>query len=146
MAWRTPTEDDLVATLSQAEVDSFRRSTGGLDPVGALLRRTSALFRGAIRTGGRARLSPVDTEIPESVVSKAMDYAAFDVLKRQNREIIKDRRDARRDAEEFMRRLERGDFEPESYGETDEAAVGKSAAQLISSSPQRVTPLGLEGF
>ena len=146
MAWRTPTEDDLVATLSQAEVDGYRRSAGGSDPVGLLLRRTSALFRGAIRTGGRARLSPIETEIPESAISKAMDYAAYDVLKRQSREVVEDRRRARGEAEEFMRRLEKGDFEPESYGEVDEAAVGKSAAQLISSSHQRVTPFGLEGF
>jgi len=146
MAWRTPTEDDLVATLSQAEVDSYRRSAGGSDPVGLLLRRTAALFRGAIRTGGRARLSPVETEIPESAISKAMDYAAYDVLKRQNREVVEDRRRARGEAEEFMKRLEKGDFEPESYGEANDEAVGKSAAQLVSASPVRVTPMGLEGF
>lgn len=146
MAWRTPSEDDLCATLSQTEIDAYRRSTGGTDPVGALLLRTSALFRGAIRTGGRARLSPVETEIPESAISKAMDYAAYDMLKRQDREVVQDRRDARRDAEEFMRRLEKGDFEVESWGESESEAVGKSPAQLVSTSPQRVTPLGLEGF
>lgn len=143
--WREPTEGDLCATISQPEIDAYGRSVGD-GAVAALLRRTAALFRGAIRTGGRARLSPQPYGLPESVISKAMDYAAFDVLKRQNRAVIEDRRKARDEAEEFLRRLERGEYEPEGWDEPENADAGHSAAQLVGVAPNRVTPEGLMGY
>ena len=83
MAWRKPTSDDLAARLSDMEIEAFRTSfTGEGDPVEMLLGDTAALFRGAIRTGGRSRMSPVAGTLPEAAISKAMDYAVFDVLKR----------------------------------------------------------------
>ena len=147
MAWRLTTSDDLAATLSDMEIEAFRTSwTGDGDPIELLLSRTAALFRAAIRTGGRAKLSRIAYALPEAVISKAMDYAAFDVLKRLDVAINEDRRRARTDAEELLKRLEKGDFEVESDGETDSDNVGRSAAQLISAAPPRVTPQGLNGF
>ena len=46
--WRTVSETDLAATLSQAEIDAYRASgpIDGSDRVGALLERTVATVRG----------------------------------------------------------------------------------------------------
>lgn len=60
MSWRTPTEADLVATISQKEIDAYKRSvsdTDSADPVGILIQRTAEFVRGFIRTGGVA-MSP----------------------------------------------------------------------------------------
>ena len=145
--WRKTTYDDLAATLSDMELQSYRTSFAGEgDPIELLLNRTAALFRAAIRTGGLSRLSRVQYSIPESVISKAMDYAAFDVLKRLDAPINEDRRRARTDAEDLLKRLEDAKFEVESDGETDADNVGRHAAELVSVAPNRVTPRGLEGF
>lgn len=147
MAWRITTSDDLAATLSDMEIEGFRTSwTGDGDPIELLLNRTAALFRGAIRTGGRVKMAKLPYSLPESVISKAMDYAAFDVLKRLDVAINEDRRRARTDAEDLLKRLEKGEYEPESDGEEDADNVGRNAAQLISVAPPRVTPQGLNGF
>lgn len=145
--WRIATSDDLAATLSDQEIEAFRTSyTGDGDPVEILLNRTASMFRAAIRTGGRARMSRIPYAIPEAVISKAMDYAAFDVLKRLDITINEDRRKAREEAEDLLKRLERGEFEVESDGETDADNVGRHAAQLVSVAPNRITPHGLNGF
>ena len=114
MAWRPTTSDDLAARLSDMEIEAFRTSwTGEGDPVELLLGDTAALFRGAIRSGGRSRMSTVEGTLPAAVISKAMDYAAFDVLKRLDVTINEDRRRARQDAEDFLKRLEEGKYEVE---------------------------------
>ena len=48
MGWRAVDENDLAATLSQREIDAFRRSGGvdGSDPMVRLLSRTVAFVRG----------------------------------------------------------------------------------------------------
>ena len=145
--WRVATSDDLAATLSDQEIEAYRTSfTGEAEPIELLLNRTAAMFRAAIRTGGRARMSRIPYAIPESVISKAMDYAAFDVLKRLDIAINDDRRKAREEAEDLLKRLERGEFEVESDGETDADNVGRHAAQLVSVAPNRITPNGLNGY
>ena len=145
--WRETTQDDLAVTLSDQEIEAYRTSfTGEADPTGLLLNRTAAMFRAAIRTGGRARMSRIPYAIPEAVISKAMDYAAFDVLKRLDIAINEDRRRAREEAEDFLKRLEKGDFEVESDGETDADSVGRHAAQLVHVAPNRVTAHGLNGY
>ncbi len=145
--WRIATSDDLAATTSDMEIEAFRTSyTGEGDPVQQLLNRTAARFRAAIRTGGRARMSKIPYAIPESVISPAMDYAAFDVLKRLDIVPNEARTKARTDAQELLKRLEEGTFEVESDGETDADNVGRNAAQLVSVAPPRITPNGLNGY
>ena len=109
------------------------------------IRRKSQL-RAAIRTGGRSRMSREEYALPESVISKAMDYAVYDILKRLDRVPNEARNRARERAEEFLRRLEEGKVEVENFGETDADNVGRNAAQLIKVAPNRVTPRGLEGY
>lgn len=97
MAWITPTQDDLTATLSAEEVDAFGGSAGFSDAVGAILARTSSFVRGFVRAG-RTRLAQDAGAIPPSLLAPAMDYAAYDLLKRLNVPVSEDRRRARQDA------------------------------------------------
>ena len=79
--WRTVSETDLAATIAQGEIDAFRASgpVDGSDRVAALLDRTVATVRGWISCNGSVRLGPLGT-LPLSLISPAMDYAAFDLL------------------------------------------------------------------
>lgn len=145
--WRRPDNDDLVATLSQKEIDAFRASAGfAADPIERLLTRTAAMVRGYIRSGGKCALSPNEGEIPESTISKAMDYAAFDVLKRLNLKPNEARTQARTAAEEFFRRIEDGKIIPESYGASEDKPTGGPCAVVIRNARARVDAKRLEGL
>ena len=145
--WRKMTANDVAATLSQREVDGYQRSGGdNLNPLGTLIERTTARVRLSIRSNGRVRMSPDAATLPLSLISPACDYMAFDILKRLDVEVGGDRRRARQQAIDLFDRIERGEVTPEGWDEPETQDTGHSAALLISSSPQRVTPLGLEGF
>ena len=145
--WRAITANDVAATLSQREVDGYQRSGGdNLNPLGTLIERTTARVRLSVRSNGRVRMSPDAATLPLSLISPACDYMAFDILKRLDVEVGEDRRRARQQAIDLFDRIERGEVTPEGWDEPETQDTGHSAAQLISSSPQRVTPRGLEGF
>lgn len=145
--WRAITADDVAATLSQREVDGYQRSGGdNPNPLGTLIGRTTARVRLSVRSNGRVRMSDDAALVPLSLISSACDYMAFDILKRLDVEVGEDRRRARQQAIDLFDRIERGDVTPEGWDEPETQDTGHSAAQLISSSPQRVTPIGLEGF
>ena len=146
--WRRIEEADMVATLSQRETDAYQSSSqfASIPPLPRLIARTTARFRLAIRSNGRVRMSADSSLLPESLISAACDYMAFDILKRIDVEVGEDRRRARQQAIELLDRVERGEVTPEGWDEPETQDTGHSAAQLISSSPQRVTPRGLEGF
>ena len=128
MAWRRPTVSDLAATLSQKEMDAYRQSAGfdGADPCDRLVGRTCAMVRGYCQAG-RVKLSGAAEEIPESLVSPAMDYAAYDVLKRLPVPVGEDRRRARDQALELFQAVASGDFVPEP---PDEEAPGSTTAAM----------------
>lgn len=145
--WRKPTADDLAATLSQKEIDAFRRSASfDADPVEALLRRTTALVRGYIRSNGNVRAAPDERTMPESCISPAMDYAAYDILKRMNVVVNESRQKARDDALEFFRDIVAGKFNPESYGADETEATGGACAVVINNARPRVDAHKLEGL
>ena len=130
MAWRTLKKADLAATLSQKEIDAYQQSAapsgGRADPVADLLGRTAEMVRGYCRANRSLRVSPVPGTIPESLVSPAMDYAAFDVLKRMPTPISEPRQKARDAAVALFERVADGDFTPEDAedaGETPASAV-----------------------
>lgn len=146
--WRTVDENDLAATLSQQEVDAYRRSASldGSDPVARLLSRTAALVRGYIATNGKvARMGPSGT-LPESLVSPAMDYAAFDVLKRVNVPVNEDRRRARERAEDLFRDVAQGKYTPEADGADDAASTDGPAIEVVATVRDRVSAAKLEGL
>ena len=124
MAWRKPTLADIAATLSQRELDAYRQSSdfGGADPVESLLSRTAEMVRSYCRANGEAAVSPVAGEIPESLVSPAMDYAAYDILKRLPINIGEDRRKARDQAIDIFKAVASNDISPEPYDGDDPEA------------------------
>jgi hypothetical protein len=122
MAWRAPTTADLIATLSKAEVDAFNQSVpSGTSPLPSadLVARTASFVRGFIRRNHHVRLGPAGT-LPEGLISPAMDYAAFDVLKRLPVEVGAARVKAREEALLLFDDVAADKVTPEYFGE-DEA-------------------------
>lgn len=148
MGWRTVDETDLAATISQDEIDAYRASgpVDGSDLVARLLSRTVAMVRGYIATNGKvARMGPSGT-LPESLISPAMDYAAAEILKRQNVELNEDRRKARERAEDLFRDVASGKYTPESDDADDTASTDGPAIEVVSTVRDRVTAAKLEGL
>lgn len=147
MAWRTVDARDLAATLSQTEIDAFRRSVpaGGGDPVARLLSRTAAMVRGYVASNGKVAMGPSGT-LPESLVNAAMDYAAADVLKRLDTPMNEDRRRARQRAEELFEKVARGEYTPESEGAGEADATGGPAIEVVATGRERVSGAKLEGL
>ena len=128
--WRTVDETDLAATVSQGEIDAFRADgpTDGSDRVARLLERTVAAVRGWISCNGAVRMCPSPGTIPQSLVSPAMDYAAFDVLKSIDVPVNDDRRRARERAEQLFEKIATGEMSCESYTENGTIDEGKRPA------------------
>lgn len=117
--WRKVDEADLAATLSQGEIDAFRADgpLDGSDRVAQLLGRTVDAVRGWISCNGAVRMCPTAGTIPQSLVSPAMDYAAFDLLKSLAVPVNEDRRRARERAEVLFEKIATGAMSCESYME-----------------------------
>ena len=117
--WRTVSETDLAVTLSQAEVDAYRAGgpIDGSDRVEALLQRTVSTVRGWISCNGSVRMCPQPGTLPLSLISPAMDYAAFDLLKSQDMDVNETRTRARERAEQLFEKISTCVFKPESYSE-----------------------------
>lgn len=130
MAWRTLTEPDLAATLSQRELDAFRRSASadGADPVADLLSRTAEMARGFCRANRSVRVPAGAGLVPAMLVSACCDYAAYDVLKRLPTPVGEDRRRARDQALELFKAVASGDVTPDPADEADDAAAAGSPA------------------
>lgn len=127
--WRTVSETDLAATIAQSEIDAFRASgpVDGSDRVAALLDRSVATVRGWISCNGSVRMGPLGT-LPLSLISPAMDYAAFDLLKSKAAVVNETRTKAREHAEQLFEKIATGAFSPESYSETGEVDEDKRPA------------------
>ena len=147
MAWNRPTLEDLASKLSVKEGTAFSASADYQgEPVRNILDMTADVFRDALRTNGRVRLSPVEHSIPGGCLSYAMDYALYDVLTRLDKPVNEDRRRKREAAEKYLEKVAKGDLTPESYGEEDTEVTGGPAAQLVGVAPNRVTAHGLQGY
>ena len=147
MAWRKPTEADIVATLSREELEAFKTDAGlTSDPVELLCRRAAALVRDYLRTNGNVRMSPSEGDIPESCISPAMDYLAVDILKRIDINPSDARRDARREAVSYFDKIASGKLTVESYGGAADDKTGGACAVVINNARPHVTSLKLEGL
>jgi hypothetical protein len=121
MSWRKPDIDDIYATLTKDEVEIYRTSANWTeDPIKRLLTRSVGVARGYLKANGRVRMSPDAVSLPESCISPAMDYLAFDILKRLGVKISDDRRDARRQAIAFFEKIASGEMSVEDYGESED--------------------------
>lgn len=122
--WRKPNLQDLSATLSEKEIEAYRNSINSevADPVEDLLFRGASFVRGFCRANRAIKLSPLECEIPESLVSPLCDYVAYDVLKRLPLAINEDRKQARENALALFKDVASGNLIPESY-ETNEESI-----------------------
>ena len=140
MAWRAPTTADLIATLSKAEVDAFNQSaaTGSTTTASAdLCARAASLVRAYIRRNRHVRLGPAGT-IPEGLISPAMDYAAFDVLKRLPVEVGAARVKAREEALLLFEDIAANKVTPESYGDEEDGTIEEAFPAWTPPPPLRV--------
>ena len=90
MGWRKPGERDLTAKLNQRELAEFKKFpdfASAANPAEDILEQTAEFVRGFCRRNKQVAISPARAEIPESLMSPAMDIAAFDILKRINTNI-----------------------------------------------------------
>jgi len=144
MAWRAPTTADLAATLSQAEVDAFDQSVptpaqgeSAMSPSADLVARTASFVRGFVRRNHRVRLGPAGT-LPEGLISPAMDYAAFDVLKRLPVEVGAARVKAREEALLLFEDVAANKVTPESYLDEEDGAVEEAFPAFAAPPPVRI--------
>lgn len=124
MAWRKPTARDLVAKLNEKELLAFKQHPDFrslADPASDILEQTAEMVRGFCRSNKQVRMSTEPATIPESLMSAAMDIAAYDVLKRIAVPISEARQRAWEKALELLEKAAQGAFIPESdvEGESD---------------------------
>lgn len=120
--WRKVHEADLNSSLSQTEIDAFRRSAIEVDPIVSLVTSTVAYVRGIIRSAPtRVKLHPDETYLPESLIIPAMDLARFNVLTRANVVVNESRTKAYERANQLLDDVRAGRFIPESATESEES-------------------------
>lgn len=122
MAWRRPELRDIAAKLNQQELDAFRRSPdfgSAADPVADILELTAESVRGFCRTNKQVRMCPEAATIPEGLMTFAMDFAAYDVLKRISVAPNEARKAAWEKAHEMLQAVAEGRFVPESWQGAD---------------------------
>lgn len=143
MAWRKPTQEDLVARLSQTEISAFARaSTFETDAAEGVLAQTAAFARDAMRSGGRCRLSPTDGEIPDGLFRPVLAIAILDLLNRFNVHPTEARREAARAAEDYLKEIAAGRIVPESF-DAEGGEEAKSAGPMADEGPVRTLGGGL---
>ena len=154
MAWRKPTQEDLVARLSQTEISAFARastfetdafaSQSGFtaDTVDGILAQSAAFARDAIRSGGRCRLSPVDGTIPEGLFRPVLAIAVVDLLNRFSIAPTDARREAAKAAEDHLKDIAAGRIVPESF-DAEGGEEAKSAGPMADEGPVRTLGGGL---
>lgn len=148
MAWRIPTTEDLTSVLSLTEIETYSRGAASLDadPVPRILANTADLVRSYCRSHGNVALSPVAGTIPEGLIGPAMDYAAYNLLKRFPLKITETRTSARDAAIRIFQDVAEGKLTPESYGAAADTPSGQVAVEVAVSSRRRVTSEKLEGL
>ena len=143
MAWRKPTRDDLTARLSADETDAFSSSSGfSPDVADGVLAQAAAFARDAVRSGGRARLSPEDGSIPDGLFRPVLAIAVLDLLNRFSIPPSDARRDAAKAAEAYLAEIASGKIVPESYA-ADDAEEAKGAGPDADDGPPRTLGGGL---
>ena len=143
MAWRKPTRDDLTARLSAEETDAFSSSSGfSPDVADGVLAQAAAFARDAVRSGGRARLSPEDGSIPDGLFRPVLAIAVLDLLNRFSIPPTDARRDAAKAAESYLAEIASGKIVPESYA-ADDAEEAKGAGPDADDGPPRTLGGGL---
>lgn len=114
--WRKVQEADLNSSLSQSEIEAYRRSADfEHDPVESQIRQICSYVRGCIRSSGaKVRMAREEDWLPESLISPAMDYLRYQILTRMDIPVNESRTKAYERAGEIFDQLRKGEFVPES--------------------------------
>ena len=138
MSWKRLTEESLVASLSQKEIDAYRASSGFEDdPVAAQLDAVASFVRGCVRSGGRATLAAEAGSVPESLVPAALDYLRWQMLTRQNIVVNESRTKAYEAALALFEKVRTGEFVPESDDDDDAPRVAALAPECGKPNPDK---------
>lgn len=116
--WRMVTREDLYATLSEKEVLIFGQNENADESaIDQQIALTVSAVRGYIRSGRKCRMPDNEKLLPDMLISPAMDMAAFNLLKRFNRNPNEARTKASDYARTFFEKVATGAIVPEDYGE-----------------------------
>lgn len=131
MSWRPVTREDFAATLSEKEIRVFGANDDASDAaVEQQVANTVAAVRGYVRSGRKCRMPDEQGLLPDMLVAPAMDIAAYNLIKRFNREPSDARAKAYDHALSLMEKVATGVIVPEDYGETpSEVEVSSSLAK-----------------
>lgn len=141
MAWRKPVLRDIAAKLNQKELDAYRIHPdfkSAVDPVLDLLEMTAETVRGFCRTNKQVRMCPTIGTIPETLMTFAMDCAAYDVLTRVNVKVGEDRKAKWEKALDMFEKVAKGELIPESWddGSEDDTSQNKAMPSFNARRPR----------
>ena len=123
MAWKKPTLEDFFATLDAEEAALFARNEqDDQAPIDQQIAMTVSHVRGFIRSGRKCRMPSDESLLPDMLITPAMDFAAFNLLKRLRRNVNESRTKAYDRACSLFEKIGTGTIVPEDYGE-DPASV-----------------------
>jgi len=131
---------DLAAKLNQRELTAFKQHpdfASMADPAADILEQTAEFVRGFCRSNKQVKMSPALGTIPEGLVSPAMDYAVFDVLKRINVNPNDARKAAWEKAIEVFEKVASGAYIPESWDDGTDDDTASNRARPKFSDAQR---------
>ena len=138
MSWRAPSEDDFFATLEEDEADLFARNDGAdRAPIRQQLALAVSHERGCVRSGRKCRMPSDEGLLPDMLVAPAMDYAAFNLLKRLRRAVNESRTKSYERACSLFEKVASGAIVPEDYGEDPADVQPASSLASPSISPKR---------
>jgi len=129
MSWRAITEDDLLLSISGAELEALRAAvlaSGQDDPVANSIIRTVDEVRGYIAACDRNELGEGDT-MPEKLIRPAVDVIILDIMGRAGGTMIDEsgyRRDRAKDARRLFERVADCKYAIEAPAVVDSEKIG----------------------
>lgn len=129
--WRKISRDDFTATLSEKEIRVFGQNENyDEQTIDQQLANTVSAVRGFIRSGRKCRMPDDETLLPDMLISPAMDWAAFNLLKRYNRNPNEARTKAYERAQALFEKVAAGQIVPEDFGEIPSDVVPDKLTQV----------------
>ena len=148
MAWREPTESNILDVLSAPEKTAFLAAAkaAGQDVLAGVFSKVVNFCRGYIGDNKANKLAAGET-LPDRVMRPAMHIARKDLLTRLNMAVSQDRADDAKEAVRFFERVADGKVEIElPEGATDDSGTGATLIETVSSNERQATREKLAGL